>query len=125
MIGAFEYPDGSKESGIFSNNKYEGKGKVINTTGDRYIGYWKGGSFQSLGNYQGLAQIIYANEERYHGNWQNGLKHGVGILTTTSGRQIKCEYENGELLSERQFEREYDFYQFSPLIYSLIEFQIE
>jgi len=62
--------------GNFSQNLFEGKGKLTYKDGRRYDGDFKAGKKDGNGT------MIFPNGNKYIGQWENDTKHGVGILYT-------------------------------------------
>ena len=80
--------------GMFSNNHFEGKGRLTtyyeDGTKDIYEGTWE----ESLRSGKGIER--YANGEVYKGDFKEGLYNGKGTYTWANGSKYEGQYKNGE-----------------------------
>jgi len=77
FIGVYYFAESERTyEGNFSQNLFEGKGKLTYKDGRRYDGDFKAGKKDGNGT------MIFPNGNKYIGQWENDTKHGVGILYT-------------------------------------------
>jgi len=77
-------------SGNFSNDKKNGKGKLIfKTTHDSYEGNFIENQMTGKGYY------IWANKDSFKGTFVNGKMDGNGVYKWKNGRIYEGKYENG------------------------------
>jgi hypothetical protein len=60
--------------GSFSQNLFEGKGKLTFNDGRVYAGDF------SMGKRHGQGTMTFANGSKYIGAWRDDMQHGVGIF---------------------------------------------
>jgi hypothetical protein len=103
--GVFKWPDYSKFSGHFSNDKACGIGRLILSNGDVYEGEWKPipedveisifDIFLPIkALFDGLGDFIKFNGSHYAGEWKDGKKNGYGKETWPDGTTYLGYHEN-------------------------------
>lgn len=90
--------------GQFRNNKFNGQGRIIFTSGDKFEGSFSAGNFK-----EGV--YTYANGDTYRGSWVNGNKDGIGIYSEQNGNTWKYLYTQGqksEIIYKKNSRNEYE-----------------
>ena len=90
----------SQKTGCISGNCEDGYGTFVfgsdsEWKGDKYIGYFKNGTYHGEGTY------FWASGEKYEGNWANGLQSGLGTYTAISGKTEYGVWKDGELVEAK------------------------
>ncbi len=117
--GIMFYKNGSKNSGLWEDNKFikimninvstdlisdtillstgcvegncnNGYGTFVFESGAIYKGNWVAGKFSGMGNY------TYSNGDNYTGEFLENKRHGAGIYTFVSGKNYNGAWENGK-----------------------------
>ena len=73
-IGVYYFAESERTyEGNFSQNLFEGKGKLTYKDGRCYVGDFK------QGKKDGNGTMVLPNGNKYIGQWENDTKHGIGI----------------------------------------------
>lgn len=91
------WPDGSKYTGYWKNDRTNGRGRLIHHDGSVYVGEWKDDMAQGMGEY------TENNGMKYTGQWANDKEEGrgngsskfVGREEWPDGTVYEGEYKNG------------------------------
>ena len=83
-FGILLYPDGAKYEGMFRNGQFHGRGKMVQASGDIYIGEWGNDKATGHGTFFDASQGV-----RYTGEWLNDAQHGVGEETWDDGGRTR------------------------------------
>lgn len=76
-IGVYYFAESERTyEGNFSQNLFEGKGKLTYKDGRCYVGDFK------QGKKDGNGTMVLPNGNKYIGQWENDTKHGIGIWYT-------------------------------------------
>ncbi len=67
----YEWPDGSKYIGEYSDDMKHGKGSIE----------WPDG-------------------RKYTGGWEKGYPHGGGVFINAKKKEFHCEWDHGKIISE-------------------------
>lgn len=89
-FGTQIYPDGTKYSGVFRRNKFNGQGRLELPGGDSYEGQWVDNAMEGIG------QLIQRGVSSYVGSWKGGVKNGFGKEVWEDGGVYEGEYLNNE-----------------------------
>eukprot|EP01022_Parablepharisma_sp_SALTPOND_P012973 TRINITY_DN1691_c0_g1_i1.p2 TRINITY_DN1691_c0_g1~~TRINITY_DN1691_c0_g1_i1.p2 ORF type:complete len:424 (+),score=44.61 TRINITY_DN1691_c0_g1_i1:5377-6648(+) len=84
------WPDGSKYTGYWRNDKANGKGRLIHADGDVYEGQWLNDKAHGHGTY------IHVDGSLYKGEWKEDKQHGYGVETWADGATYEGNYEHGK-----------------------------
>jgi hypothetical protein len=77
--GTYQYPNGNKYIGDFSEGKPNGKGILYCANGNKYIGHWED-------NWQhGEGKFVFTEGHEYFGQFQRSQFHGKGIMRYANG----------------------------------------
>jgi hypothetical protein len=81
--GVYEYDNGDKYSGTFSNGQFNGQGKFIHKSGAYYDGIWN----NNMKNGQGIYVYSQNNDKlKYEGTFSDDKFNGYGVLTYKDGK---------------------------------------
>ena len=86
--GTFIFPDGSSASGIFKNDRLNGKGTRIYYDGGKYTGEFKNNIRDGHGTY------LIPDGTNYVGEWKNGKPNGQGTRTYNDGSKYVGEFKD-------------------------------
>ena len=76
-LGVYYFAESERTyEGSFSQNLFEGKGKLTYKDGRMYEGDFKAGKKDGNGT------MILPNGNKYIGQWENDCKHGIGVWYT-------------------------------------------
>jgi len=106
-------PNGAKFKGKIVEGLFEGKGILIEATGDSYEGQFRNGVANGVGVFKGHAGDRYEGEfkggicegkgtlvlpsgDRYEGGFRDGHYDGIGIFKGHAGDQYEGEFKNGK-----------------------------
>ena len=95
-IGTYIKQRKSKYIGNFKNGKYNGFGKLFNSSNDLvYEGFFNNDNYNGKG-------ILYKNGKKiFEGNFKNGKYENIGIEYLPNGkRKRKARYLSGEILNQ-------------------------
>lgn len=92
--GKFVWTSGSVYEGEWKDNTKNGRGKFTWADGDVYEGEWK------QDNKNGMGKYTYANGDVYEGEWRNDKIHGQGTKTYRNGRQESGTWRNNNFISQ-------------------------
>ena len=77
LLGVYYFAESERTyEGSFSQNLFEGKGKLTYKDGRMYEGDFKAGKKDGNGT------MILPNGNKYIGQWENDCKHGIGVWYT-------------------------------------------
>ena len=117
--GVLTFPENTKYTGIFSNNRHISGERVYDSTNDVFNGtlhddmnnfYKKGnlnvfnyyiydGNFASK-KFDGKGTITYINGDKYSGVFKNGFFNGTGIFyDSVNKREYRGNWKNGNMLT--------------------------
>jgi len=88
--GTYSFSSGDKYVGQFKNGTYNGKGTFYFENGDKYIGDWKNGKFEGTGTY-----TFSVDQRKYVGQWKDGKYNGEGTMFYSNGTTEAGLWENG------------------------------
>ena len=108
------YPDGSYYKGYWENDKAEGNGEFVHSSGDKYVGNWHDNKRHGRGIYKsidgkeyegywkndkpnGEGKEIIENGNIYIGSFSEGLKNGIGRLQMKNGCLYEGNFEKGKM----------------------------
>ena len=108
------YPDNSYYKGYWENDKAEGKGEFIHSSGDKYIGEWHNNKRHGKGKYisrkgkeyegywkddkpDGEGKEILENGNVYIGSFSKGEKNGKGLLQMKNGCSYDGNFSKGKM----------------------------
>jgi len=108
------YPDSSYYKGYWENDKAQGEGEFIHSTGDKYIGEWQNNKRHGKGKYisrkgkeyegywkddkpEGEGKEILENGNVYIGPFVKGLKNGKGFLQMKNGCTYDGNFVDGKM----------------------------
>lgn len=73
-LGVYYFAESERTyEGSFSNNLFEGKGRLTYKDGRMYEGDFKAGKKDGTGT------MVQPNGNKYIGDWSNDMKHGIGV----------------------------------------------
>ena len=73
-LGVYYFAESERTyEGEFSQNLFEGKGKLTFKDGRSYEGDFRAGKKEGNGT------MVFPNGNKYIGGWENDLQHGIGI----------------------------------------------
>ena len=114
LIGRLEFKDGTYYEGFFYDNSYNGPGRLVNSDGKIYQGFWEKGILKDsqqvnlpafLWNYSAnsiaeskpytitIGDKTYSGQ--YAGDWKDGKPHGKGFFNSTTDVFFYGGFENG------------------------------
>lgn len=85
----YQVPENQLFTGYFENNKKQGFGKEIHSTGEFYEGEW----YNDLQNGNGVKLFQVG---KYEGQWKDNQRQGFGHFCWTSGSQYKGYWEKDQ-----------------------------
>lgn len=88
--GWWEWKNGDKYYGSFSNQKRHGLGIYFSESGSKYEGKWVEDSKHGHGIW------TWADGTRYTGKWKEDLHHGYGIYMFSGGEMYQGGYDHGK-----------------------------
>ncbi|KAL4495518.1 hypothetical protein ABPG72_020259 [Tetrahymena utriculariae] len=92
--GVLYFSDGDRYEGIyegdFKEGKFHGQGIYYYSSGDRYDGELKDGKFDGKGI------IYYSRGGGYEGNFKNGKRDGKGVYQYSSGNRYEGDFKDGK-----------------------------
>jgi hypothetical protein len=86
--GCVVYTSGDQYLGTFLNGLRQGEGVYLYANGDRFSGYWDQDEINGFGVYQ------FADGEKYAGGWKNNSYSGKGQYDFISGARYIGDWEN-------------------------------
>ena len=91
-LGVYYFAESERTyEGKFSQNLFEGKGKLTYKDGRQYEGDFK------QGKKDGNGTMTFPNGNKYIGQWENDAQHGIGIQYTAKDQQKKQgQWTNGK-----------------------------
>ncbi|MCC6725331.1 MAG: caspase family protein [Saprospiraceae bacterium] len=110
--GTYQYPNGNKYVGDFSEGKPNGKGILYCSNGNKYIGHWEDNWQQGEGKFifvegheyfgqfqrsqfHGKGVMRYANGDVYDGNWAANQPEGLGTYSFHTGDRYEGQFQLG------------------------------
>lgn len=110
--GKFQFANGNRYVGEFSNGKPHGNGILYCSNGNKYLGSWEKSFRQGQGkyifqegheytggflrnNFHGKGTMNYANGDIYQGQWRSNLPNGIGTYTFVSGGKYEGGFRDG------------------------------
>ena len=91
------WPDGSKYSGYWINNKANKRGKLIHRDGDVYEGEWLDDKAEGYGIYS------HIDGAKYEGFWKDDKQEGKGKEIWPDGNSYEGEYSGGNKQGKGKF----------------------
>jgi hypothetical protein len=91
--GTYDFNNGDKYTGVFSDGQFSGQGTYIYKSGDSYSGAWSNHQMNGYGVYDGV-------NYRYDGEWLNNQQHGQGSIAFRTGKRAGDSYK-GPFVSNR------------------------
>ena len=106
--------NGDQYDGFFSDNAYNGKGKLTFSKNDKEERKQFTGTFKS-GEFDGFGTMTLVNGESYQTKWQNGAMKDQGIYTFVDGTRVRFTvspeqimvFEDRVIFPESDFRVEY------------------
>lgn len=112
-MGRMTFPDGSRYTGEWVDDRVHGQGEHVYANGNRYKGEWVDGSITGVGvltfadgeryegelkdgRMQGHGTYVYVNGDRYEGEWKDDRRHGKGIVVYVSPEGEIVEQYDGQ-----------------------------
>ena len=95
--GILVWPEGSKYSGYWVNDKANIKGKLIHSDGDIYEGEWLDDKPHGKGIY------IHKDGTIYEGEWKQDKQDGIGKEKWPDGAFYEGQYKNGKKNGKGKF----------------------
>ena len=89
-LGKVLYSSGDKYVGNFFEDKIAGSGTLIFFSGDKYVGDFKDGKFDGNGT------LTFVSGEKYVGDFKDGKYDGNGTLTFVSGDKYVGDFKDGK-----------------------------
>ena len=83
-----ELPDGAKYYGDVQEGRFQGRGKLVWSNGDVFVGRFVDGLASGQGTHS------YASGAEYSGDFKNGLRSGRGALKMDDGTVYEGEFAN-------------------------------
>ncbi len=110
--GTFQYPNGNRYIGDFSNGKPNGKGILYCANGNKYVGHWQDNWQQGEGKFifnegheyfgefqrsqfHGKGVMRYANGDKYDGDWVANSPEGLGTYSFHTGDRYEGQFKSG------------------------------
>jgi hypothetical protein len=91
--GVLEWKDKQRYVGEMKNGRKDGRGKMVNASGDIYEGTYKNGALDGKGVY------AWGDGARYEGEYKDGKETGFGVFTfegkTYSGQWVDGCFNDG------------------------------
>ena len=101
--------------GAVKNDKANGSGLALLSTGSRYEGEWKDNQYHGqgkffwadgeyyIGNYEqnkrtGIGMYYWPNGDKYEGNWEKDQRSGKGIFYSHDGKVIHGTWKKDKLI---------------------------
>ncbi len=88
--GVIIYSNGEKYVGGFKDGKYDGQGTFTYSDGSKWEGEWKEGL-----RYTGKGTIHFESGSKYVGEYKDGKYNGQGTLTHPNGDKYVGEFKDG------------------------------
>ena len=115
--GTFQYANGNRYIGDFSDGNPHGQGILYCANGNKYLGHWDKNWREGQGRYvfnegheylgefhrnqfQGKGVMRYANGDRYDGNWAHNLPNGFGVYAFHTGNRYEGLFAEGRFNGE-------------------------
>lgn len=112
--GVCKYQLGYVYTGDFTNNFWDGFGKLYNQSGIIYKGQFRRSTFHgdgviyfrngskykgsfAKGNMEGRGTMEYFDKRQYTGNFEKSNKNGEGVWTYLDGSKMEAFYQNGRI----------------------------
>lgn len=92
--GIMIWNNGAKYVGNWVNDKRSGQGTHYYSGGNKYEGNWADGKMNGPGTY------YWTNGDTDTGTWVNDKKDGKFTRTTKTGKKLKAQYSNGEIIND-------------------------
>ena len=84
LLGVYYFAESERTyEGSFSQNLFEGKGRLTYKDGRQYEGDFRAGKKDGNGT------MILPSGDKYIGQWQNDMKHGIGIWYSAKDKTKK------------------------------------
>ena len=92
MVGVYYFAESERTyEGSFSQNKFEGKGRLTFKDGRMYDGDFVEGKKHGNGT------MVFPNGNKYIGQWENDVQHGIGIFySAKEGTKKQGQYSKGK-----------------------------
>ncbi len=114
------YSNGDSYSGIFQNNKFNGKGTFLFANEDKYEGDFQNGKFHGQGTFTWKSGSTYTGDfvaerrtgkgsyswpdgRKYKGEFKNNRLHGQGVCIYPNGDRYEGEFKNDTFHGEGKF----------------------